>query len=323
MKREHIQAALLAAAVLFVSAPARPQTAAEGEEAAAAQHTPVASDGAEVAVVKSTEPSGESGSEGTGELPPAPAAAETAEEVWNLWALSPTTSGVGIETIIGPDERVRVNPTTTYPARAVVLITFTGGRCSGWLYGPNVVATAGHCVHSGGSGGAWKTNVRVFPGRNGASSPYGSCTAKRLHSVTGWTQSKSERYDYGAIKLNCNIGSTVGWFGYWWQAASLKGQPTRISGYPGDKPLEQWRSDKSVGVSQARQIFYQNDTLGGMSGSGVVANRPAGSPFCVGQCSMGIHAYGLHGAVPHSNNNHGTRIVQAVFDNLKAWKDAP
>lgn len=252
-----------------------------------------------------------------------PSSVETASEVWELLSLPPTTAEVGVETIIGPDQRTRVNPTTVYPNRAIVLITFDGGRCTGWLYGKDTVATAGHCVHSGGSGGTWKTNVRIYPGRNGASSPYGSCSAKRLHSVVGWTRDRNEQYDYGAIKLNCNVGNTTGWFGLWWQDASLNGTQSQISGYPGDKPLEQWRSVDQVRVSQSNQIFYFNDTLGGMSGSPVYTQRPTGSPWCTGYCAMGIHAYGLHGANPHGNHNHGTRLTKAKFDNLINWRNTP
>ncbi|MGH8526453.1 MAG: trypsin-like serine peptidase, partial [Gammaproteobacteria bacterium] len=99
--------------------------------------------------------------------------------------------------------------------------------------------------------------------------------------------------------------------------------PTIINGYPGDKPLTQWKSTDQVRVTQARKIFYLNDTVGGMSGSPVYYNRPAGSAFCSGNCSMAIHTNGLHGASPHSVYNHGTRIVQPVFDNLFNWKNAP
>jgi len=248
---------------------------------------------------------------------------EMADEVWSLWTKPPTTAPIGIETIIGPDERVKVTTTTTYPERAVVLITFDGGRCSGWLYGRDIVGTAGHCVHDGGSTGNWRQNVRVYPGRNGSSMPYGSCSAKRLHSVVGWTRDTNEKFDYGAIKLNCSIGDTTGWFGYWWQTASLLSTSTTIGGYPGDKPLEHWRSTDRIRVNDADQAFYFNDTLGGVSGSATYVNRPSGSPFCSGYCVMSIHAYGLHGSSPHSDHNHGTRITQAKFNNLKMWKDAP
>jgi glutamyl endopeptidase len=240
-----------------------------------------------------------------------------------LLRLEAVSAGIGQETIIGLDTRVRTY-TRSYPARATALITFNGGRCTGWLYGPNVVATAGHCVHSGGTGGTWHTNVRVWPGRDGTAAPFGSCTARWLASVNGWTVNASELFDYGVIKLNCSIGNTVGWYGFWWQAASLDLLPTVISGYPGDKPLEQWWSVDQVRVTQANQVFYANDTLGGMSGSPVWQDRPPGSAFCAnGPCVMAIHAYGLHGPNPHGSFNHGTRIRQPVFNNLIMWRNAP
>jgi glutamyl endopeptidase len=232
--------------------------------------------------------------------------------------------GNGIESVLGLDTRIRAY-TSTYPARATALITFTGGWCTGWFYGPNVVATAGHCVHSG-PGGNWRQNVRVYPGYDAGSAPYGSYPAKWLASVIGWTQSGDERYDYGVIKLSTNAGNIVGWYGFWWQAASLNNTPSIILGYPGDKsPTQsQWLSVDKTRVTQERQVFYKNDTFGGMSGSAVWEDRPAGSAFCSnGPCAYAIHAYGLHGGSPHSNHNHGTRIVKAVFDNLIAWRNAP
>lgn len=38
---------------------------------------------------------------------------------------SPTGADFGVESIIGSDDRTRVNPTTSFPARATVLITRT------------------------------------------------------------------------------------------------------------------------------------------------------------------------------------------------------
>lgn len=244
---------------------------------------------------------------------------ESAQDVWALWqAGASSPRGLWGGSIIGPDSRTRVNPTTVFPARAIGLVTFTGGFCTGWLIGKNTVVTAGHCVHSGGSGGNWRSNVRFYPGRNGSSAPYGSCTAKKLHSVSGWTSSADERYDYGTIKLSCTIGNTTGWFGFFWQSATLTGLPTTVAGYPDDKPLTQWKATGNVAVTQDRQVFYKNDTRPGQSGSPVYYNRSG-----CGTCSMAIHAYGVHGASPHSTNNHGTRINQAVYNNLLAWKNEP
>lgn len=224
----------------------------------------------------------------------------------------------GAETIIGDDERQRVDPTTTFPARATVLITFSGGRCSGWLIGPDLVVTAGHCVHPGPLGQHFYRDVVVYPGRNGSASPYGSCTARRLYASQGWIDTGDDRFDYGAVKLNCRIGNTTGWFGLYHTPDTLTGATTIITGYPGDKPLTQWRTTDRVRLSLMRRLFYRNDTIGGMSGSPVYSKRPG-----CGVCAVAVHAYGTYGDPPSSRNNHGTRITQKVFDNLVAWRDAP
>jgi glutamyl endopeptidase len=247
---------------------------------------------------------------------------DEAADFWELLSLPGLGKG-DLKSIIGTDSRSQVTATTTYPWRSVALITFDGGRCTGWLYGANIVATAGHCVHSGGSNGDWKKNVRVYPGRNGSSSPYGFCRARKLYSVQGWTASKDETYDYGAVKLDCTVGNTTGWFGLWWQAASLNGLSVNVAGYPGDKPLTHWRGTGSIASTQARQVFYLHDTAGGQSGGPVFQNRAPGSLGCSGQCVTAIHTYGLHGGSTHKTHNHATRIVKSLFDNLIAWRNAP
>ncbi len=240
----------------------------------------------------------------------------TDEEYHRLSALpDPGAAGsadVGTETIIPPDTRQQLY-TTNYPARAVVLITFRGGRCSGTLIGHNTVSTAGHCVHTGGSSGNWRsrTSFRIYPGANGRSTPYGYCTARSLHSVTGWTRSRNEEYDYGAIKLNCTVGNTVGWFGF--TTRNPVGLPSIIQGYPGDKPLTHWLSADKVWAASARQLFYKNDTIGGMSGSPVWYDL--NGPYMIG-----IHAYGQHGRNLHRTYNHGTRITSGVYNNFMYWK---
>jgi glutamyl endopeptidase len=279
-------------------------------------HETVASDGTVPPAFESTDPADEASSEGSGEVAKA-VPEESASEIWRLLELKTLDGPIGIESIIPPDDRRRVSPTTGFPYRAIVLVTSDAGRCTGWLYGRDVVATAGHCVHSGGSGGAWYSNVRVYPGRDGQASPYGSCTAKRLYSVRGWTDSKSEQYDYGAIKLNCRVGDQTGWFGFFWQDASLNNLATEVAGYPGDKPLQQWMHRDRVRASEVRQVFYQNDTAPGNSGGPVFYSRPN-----CGVCSMAVHAYGLHGSNPHANNNHGSRITRECFQNLVSWRNA-
>ncbi|WP_051794345.1 serine protease [Kibdelosporangium aridum] len=226
-------------------------------------------------------------------------------------------TGVGVQSIIGPDNRVRVNPTTTFPARATVLITRVSGgverqHCTGWMFGPSLVLTAGHCVHPGG-GGSFYTGLRFYPGYNGTTAPYGSCTATQLRASSGWISSGSADHDYGGANLNCTIGNTVGWYGAFATTASLNGTPTTIQGYGGDKNKQQWLSTDQIRVSNTLRLFYQNDTIGGNSGSAVATNRPAGSPGCSGWCSLAFHAYG-------GSQNSGARITAARLTEVTGWR---
>ncbi len=227
------------------------------------------------------------------------------------------------ESVIGSNYGRQQLRTTNYPTRAVVYIYFNGGySCTGWMIGANTVATAGHCVNAGGGQGWYPVgSYRIYPGRDGASVPYGSCTAKGLYSVTGWTVSGNHEYDYGAIKLNCTVGNSTGTFGFGWRSTSLVNEPTIVQGYPGDKAsATHWLGADKDRCNSARKIYYYVDTYGGMSGGPIWNDVTLGS----GVYAMGIHAYGNGwGSGCNYTYNSGTRINQAVYNNLVYWKNLP
>ncbi|GIG65773.1 trypsin-like serine peptidase [Phytomonospora endophytica] len=230
----------------------------------------------------------------------------------------------GISSLIGTDDRYATNPANWWPASSTVYFTRTVGAsinrwCTGWLINANTVITAGHCVHTGGSGGSWYTAAEftAWPGRYGNSTPYGSCSVSQIHSVVGWTVNNNLEYDYGAMKLNCNVGTTTGTFGFMWQAASLDGTTTYNRGYSQDKGFgEQWASYDQIRASQTRRLFYQHDTVGGNSGGPVYTYSNASC----GPCGVAVHAYGTGGAAPGATNNSGTRITEGVFNNFIYWE---
>jgi V8-like Glu-specific endopeptidase len=223
------------------------------------------------------------------------------------------------ETVHGPDDRVQITNTASYPWRVHASLRITAADNSvwigtGWFIGPHTLMTAGHVVHIKNSGVAgqdgWVKKIQVMPGRNGSTLPFGSVTSTSFRSVTGWTQNGDENYDYGAIIIPTELGNTVGWFGFGvWPDAELLACTGNISGYPADKPDgTQWYAYRQIASVNSRKVYYDIDTFGGQSGSAVyrIIN---GSRY-----GIAIHAYG--GAV----NNSGTRIVTPVYNNMVAWK---
>jgi glutamyl endopeptidase len=223
------------------------------------------------------------------------------------------------EAVIGPDNRIQITNTADYPWRvhASLLITARDGSRwigTGWFIGPHTLATAGHVVYIKNSGvpgrDGWVQSIQVMPGRNGSTLPYGSVLSSDFRTVNGWADDGDPEYDYGAIILPTDLGSTTGWFGFGaYTDATLLASSVNVSGYPGDKPAgTQWYHWNKVDSVGPRKVFYQVDTFGGQSGSGVYRIDNGG------RYGVAVHTYG------GTASNSGTRITQAVFDNLVAWK---
>jgi hypothetical protein len=79
------------------------------------------------------------------------------------------------------------------------------------------VITAGHCVYIKGSNvpgrDGWVKKISVMPGRNASALPFGSVTSTVFRTVSGWTKTGGETFDYAAIILSTPLGDTVGVFG--------------------------------------------------------------------------------------------------------------
>lgn len=222
------------------------------------------------------------------------------------------------ESVLGFDSRFLVNP-YTYPERAVALITYNGNSfCTGWMVSKDTLVTAGHCVHGGGATGRWGTtsSFKIYPGYSDGYAPYGSCIPKELYSSSGWISTADSDADVGIMKMNCSVGNSTGYFSYF-VANPVDKTAITIDGYPSDKAngKQQWGSKGIVSRSTASKLYYDNDTVGGMSGAPVwVQNNNTA-------WAIGIHTNG--DSLLNAGSNAGTRISQGVFDLIKAVQDLP
>jgi glutamyl endopeptidase len=241
--------------------------------------------------------------------------------------LPPARGNVGVESLIGKrDTMMRLYVSST-PATANALITYTvngkGGYCTGWFYGPNVLATAGHCVHEG-KGGGYHDNITVYPAYDAGVAPFGAHAAMGVYAPSAWRDGGNDDYDYGLIALEQNIGTSVGYYGVWAKSGSLKGLPAIITGYPsGKSPAKSlWASSDIVRISKSRQIFYKNDTSAGQSGSAVWLDRPVAKGLDDGPYAYAIHTYGTSlSATSTSAYNSATRIDKSAFENMMMFRD--
>jgi V8-like Glu-specific endopeptidase len=219
------------------------------------------------------------------------------------------------ETVLGRDDRVRVDDVAAYPWRAICALRIrsrSGQQYvgTGWFASPHLVVTAGHCVYLHADGG-WAEEVLVLPGLAGAAGQAPPARSHRLRTVDGWVAGRAAGSDYGGILLDEPVGERLGWFGTGaLDDAALTGSWVNISGYPSDREQArvQYFHARVLVQLNASRLFYDIDTFGGQSGSPIWVTAADGQ-----RVAVGVHTTG------GVRENAGTRITGDVLANLRAW----
>lgn len=223
----------------------------------------------------------------------------------------------------------RIKNTTKYPASARVLIEGlrpdgSAYRCSGTMVGYKTVLTAGDCVYSRtGSRYGWNKKVRVTAGKNGAAkgkknkNPYGICTATNFVSPRKWVVGGNSSHNYGVAILDCNIGKTVGTYGFE-VVGKLKGTESRVAGYPVNVKSKLANTQWSYKVKLALQRdlgFYYNLGEGKDVGNLGAAVTTLKDKEC-GPCVQAVTGF-VSGKKYY---DYGPYVSKQMYAHIREWK---
>jgi glutamyl endopeptidase len=218
--------------------------------------------------------------------------------------------------VFNPDLRKPVLDTTVVPFRMIAaLLIDVGGPApeyaTGWFLSPSVIVTAAHALYyRDGSGNAVSAHsVRVIPGRNGSTAPFGVYDSTKVRVSASWLPNLDPSADYGAVQLDQPVGNTVGWFGCGiFTDDQLSAAELSVVGYPFDKPLGTMWGESGPVQAQPTTLSYRMSCYPGQSGAPLYA-LINGNAWVAG-----IHSGGQGSA------NNGVRITQLAYQELTSWR---
>lgn len=233
--------------------------------------------------------------------------------------------------LLGYRDRYKIeDPANNSSCRNTVYIeatTQSGAKISGsgFMIGPNAVATCGHLLCNDKYGEdreswAWIKSAKVTPAMNTGKNPepYGTANATNFICGRDWAKSYEEYDDWGIIVLDSNIGNKVGWLGLRCQSKSYNGTSIMVNGYP-DAYGSTKNLYKSYGaITETKsKLLYSRSTL--------VSDGNSGGPCYIDSDDTGYTAIGI--TIGYYNDNTDQyyeaafrRITCALYDRLVEYR---
>ena len=236
------------------------------------------------------------------------------------------------QTIVGPDNRVRVIDATVAPYRSVVhLVKFVGGQvsslCTGTFVATDVVLTAAHCIQSD-SVEPMPQDFLIVPAENGGGFPFGTDLATDWIYPNAWKASgyREARYDIALVRVaHPQLGQAVGNLGVITAMTDADLNSGSLNaytiGYPADKAIgTMW----GTGIDRMTVVYpdvlvYELDVTHGQSGAAIFRSSDR---RIFGIVSQGCEPAGV--VCDFSGNeplyaNYGIRITVTVAQTLAGY----
>lgn len=210
--------------------------------------------------------------------------------------------GISTQAIIGSDDRQKITyPYNSSQFRSTVYVethTADGGiyRGSGFMIGPNAVATAGHVVFAHGHGGdGWITYAKVIPALCSAvsgSGYYGYAEAIAYQCGANYANGESADDDWGIIILDRNIGNQTGWLDIAsLSLSSYNNLSVKLNGYPaevrGEYQEDLFMSTGTISSATSRTLTSYNIDCTGATSGGPCYYASNGQYKVIGICRGG------------------------------------
>lgn len=213
------------------------------------------------------------------------------------------------KTIIGADNRIRVNNPRIYPYSAVMCLRSGwdidgNGTIDSWtqgtgaMVGSKALLTAGHNYWNPDRGG-WVKQCRAYKYQNSTTLRSTYYYPASWVFAQNYKNTRDVNYDWCVVTMQDRIGNDTGYFGYG-TGSSLMDGTYRLSGYPADHLIYQYYADGIITSETYYRISHNIDAVGGQSGAPIYWNA-----------SKNIWAIHTGGG---AKINYGNKITSWVYD---------